>query len=234
MRHYDSRETELMDRPQPASHELELTLRELETLNRRFGGHRYARRFLARRFRSGKTYRVLDVATGGGDFPRAMVDWARAHQVQLQIDAIDASSAIVRLANQFSTSYPEIRVQVADARHYTSEDAYDLVHCSLSVHHFSAAEAVGLLKRFRALSREYVLVTDLERSVWTSVGVWLATKVFTRGRITIQDGHTSARRAFSFREFRALAKGAAWPPFGHERFLFCRQALWLPGSQRFF
>jgi hypothetical protein len=35
------------------------------------------------------------------------------------------------------------------------------------------------------------------------------------------------RRAFSFEEFRALAEAAGWENFGHQRFLFCRQAIWL-------
>ncbi len=78
------------------------------------------------------------------------------------------------------------------------------------------------------LSRGFVLVTDLERSVWTRIGVWAANALFSREKMTKTDGNTSARRAFSFREFSALAKGAAWKGFGHERFLFCRQALWLP------
>jgi hypothetical protein len=44
--------------------------------------------------------------------------------------------------------------------------------------------------------------------------------------MTQADALTSARRAFSFEEFRALAESADWHDFGHARFLFCRQALW--------
>ena len=45
--------------------------------------------------------------------------------------------------------------------------------------------------------------------------------------MTRHDARVSARRAFSFAEFRQLAERAAWTDFGHSRFIFCRQALWL-------
>jgi len=227
MRTFDCHEIELMDGPQPPSRQLTRTLRELESLNRRFGGHRYALRFMARHFRPGSTYRILDLATGGGDFPRAMVDWARERGIALEIDAVDASPAIAELAESFSADYPEITYFLGDAVSFDSGMRYDLVHCSLALHHFSTAQAVELLKRCRSLSKNLVLVTDLERRLMTSLGVGLANRFFGHSPMTCRDGATSARRAFSFREFRLLAKGAGWAQFGHQRFLFCRQALWL-------
>jgi len=98
MRVFDYHETERMDATQPISFELEETLRELEMLNARFGGHGYVRRFLQRHLRSGRSYRVLDLATGGGDFPRVIVDWARPRGIQLTVDAIDANGATLELA----------------------------------------------------------------------------------------------------------------------------------------
>ncbi|MES2570237.1 MAG: hypothetical protein V4710_09315, partial [Verrucomicrobiota bacterium] len=44
---------------------------------------------------------------------------------------------------------------------------------------------------------------------------------------TRYDGRLSAQRAFSFAEMHALAETAGWRNYGHARFLFCRQALWL-------
>jgi hypothetical protein len=37
----------------------------------------------------------------------------------------------------------------------------------------------------------------------------------------------SAARAFSFGEFRALAQRAGWKNFGHRKFAFARQAIWV-------
>jgi ubiquinone/menaquinone biosynthesis C-methylase UbiE len=226
-----SREPELMDKPQPISVELRETLRELEFLNRYFGGHRFLRRFMKAHFPRGsrKTYRILDLGTGGGDFPRVIVDWARKGRVNVKVDAVDTNSAIVDLAVRFSRSYPEISYQQGDALNFDSghDRCYDLVHCSLSLHHFDEEHAVALLRHMRELSKGYVLITDLEHGRFTTLAVALVNRLLGHQRMTIKDGDTSARRAFSFDEVNSLALRAGWTDFEHERFLFCRQALWM-------
>jgi hypothetical protein len=156
-----------------------------------------------------------------------MVDWARPRRISLVIDAIDTNAAILELARRFSGDYPEIQFLQEDARTYKPPHEYDLVHCSLSTHHFPSRDAVHLLRRSRKLSAELVLITDLRRGIFTPLGVHLANTFFQHQPMTVHDGDTSARRAFSYREFRLLAKGAGWTHFGHERFPFFRQALWL-------
>jgi SAM-dependent methyltransferase len=216
-----------MDRPQPVSAELERTLKELEFLNRHFGGHGLMRRFLKQWFRPGEEARVLDLATGGGDYPRVTAEWGRNHGVRMRIEGVDASPSIARIARIYSVGYPEIEYSVADALSFGGRGEYDLVHCSLALHHFSDGDAVALLRRCRELSRRYVLVTDLERSRFTRIAVRFANLALRHGQITCEDGNTSARRAFTFAEADTLARRAGWSRFGHHRFLFCRQALWL-------
>src|SRR4051812_39193159 len=101
-----------MDRPQPVSDELETTLRQLEFLNRHFGGHGVMRSFLKRWYRKGSDARVLDLATGGGDYPRVVADWGRQHGVRMQVDGVDASPSILRIASRMSADYPEIAYRV--------------------------------------------------------------------------------------------------------------------------
>jgi hypothetical protein len=119
---------------------------------------------------------------------------------------------------------------VGDALRFKASRFYDLVHCSLTMHHFQTQDAVDFLKRCRDLSKEYVLVTDLRRNLLTRLGVHFINSFLGHERMTRKDGDTSARRAFSYREFRMLAKGAGWDRFGHERFPVFRQALWLPAE----
>jgi hypothetical protein len=107
------------------------------------------------------------------------------------------------------------------------DGSYDLVLCSLALHHFEEEAAVQLLRRCRDLSRRYVLVSDLRRGLVASLGVYLLTTFIFREPMTRTDARLSAERAFSFREFRSLAKRAGWKNFGHANFAFARQALWL-------
>ena len=226
-RDFDPNEPELMDRPQPVSAELERDLDNLVALNRHFGSHRLLRRFLAGWLRPDRAYRVLDLCTGAADLPRVMVDWARPRGIALHIDAIDAQPATLAIAEKKSAAYPEIHFHQADVLTYDTRLRYDFVHCSLAMHHFSDENAALLLRRCRELSTRFVLVADLERSPLTTAGVWAVTAAIYRDAMTQHDGRLSARRAFSFAEMHALAELAGWKDFGHARFLFCRQAVWL-------
>ncbi len=226
-RDFDPNEPELMDRPQPVSAELERDLDNLVALNRNFGSHRLLRRFLAGWLRPDRAYRVLDLCTGAADLPRVMVDWARPRGIALHIDAIDAQPATLAIAEKKCAAYPEIHFQKSDALTYDARLRYDFVHCSLALHHFNDENAALLLRRCRELSTRFVLVADLERSPLTTAGVWAVTAAIYRDPMTRHDGRLSARRAFTFAEMHALTELAGWKEFGHARFLFCRQAVWL-------
>jgi len=226
-RRFDPHNPELMDRPQPVTPELRTDLENLVALNARFGSHRLVRRFLGAWLQPGRCYRVLDLCTGSGDIPRLMVDWARAREIVLRIDAVDANASTLQIAAEASAGYPEIRYIPADVLTYEPEESFDFVCCSLALHHFSEADAVRLLRRCREHSRHYVLVSDLERGAFTTFGVWAVTTFLHREKMTQVDARMSAERAFSFREFHLLAEAAEWPDFGHARFFLCRQMLWL-------
>jgi len=45
--------------------------------------------------------------------------------------------------------------------------------------------------------------------------------------MTRYDARLSAARAFSFKELDKLARQASWQDFGHKKFRFARQAIWL-------
>jgi SAM-dependent methyltransferase len=215
-----------MDLPQPVTAELERDLENLASLNRWFGSHRLLTHFLRRWWRPGESHRVLDLCTGAGDLPRLMVDFARANDITLRVVALDASPATIEIARRRSRSYEEIRFVEGDALTYGAAAEFDFVHCALALHHFSESDAVRLLTRCRILSRRWALASDLERSPFTTWGVWLLTALLYREPMTRHDGRLSAKRAFSFREMRALVDSAGWGSFGHARFAFCRQAVW--------
>ena len=225
-REFHADRPELMDRPQPVTRALETDLDNLVSLNRRFGSHRLVRKFLARWLNGGRCYRVLDLCTGAGDIPRMMLDWARPREITLRIDAVDANASTLEIARQHSAAYPEIHFIQDDVLKFEGGESYDLVCCSLALHHFSEDDAVRLLRSCSEHSHRWVLVADLERSPATSLAVWALTAALYREPMTRFDGRLSARRAFSFREFHALAVAAGWKDFRHARFLACRQAMW--------
>jgi len=226
-RQFDPAEPELMDRPQPVTAELVSDLRNLRQLNRHFGSYALTTYFLQRWIQPGMRLRVLDLATGSGDIPRLVVDYARKTGATVTVDAIDQQNSTLEIARGLSAGYPEIDFKQGDALLFGEEGQYDIVLSSLALHHFDEDAAVRMLERCRLVSRRFVLVSDLRRGLFASVGVYLLTALIYRDPMTKTDGRLSAARAFSFREFGSLAERAGWRDFGHRKFRFARQAIWL-------
>lgn len=226
-RSFDPAVLEMMDRPQPVSAELERDLERLRQLNRWFGSYRLILDFMRRWIKPSARMRVVDLATGSGDIPRLIADYARRIDAHLEIDALDQQPTTLEVATKLSSSYPEISYHEGNVLEWNSSGTYDIVLCTLALHHFSDGDAVRLLRRSRQLSRRFVLVSDLRRGFVLQAGVYLLTALIFREPMTRFDARLSAQRAFSFSEMRDLAVRAGWENFGHERFRFARQAIWL-------
>lgn len=226
-RQFDPAELELMDRPQPASAELARDLHNLRQLNRFFGSYRLVLGFLRRWIKPGDHIQLIDLATGSGDIPRLVVDYAREIGATVKIDAVDQQSATLEIARSLSVGYPEISFHQNNILEGQPAERYDVVLCSLALHHFSEKDAVQVLQRCRELSRRFVLVSDLRRGFLATVGVFLLTATIFREPMTRYDGRMSAARAFSFRELDGLARRAGYQDFGHAKFKFARQAIWV-------
>ncbi len=229
-REFTASEPELMDRPDASPAELAAALRSLRGLNRYFGSYRIVERFMKRWIRRGDQVRVLDLATGSADIPRLVADHARAVGARAEIVAVDFQATTIEMARQLSAGYPEISCVCADGLTFEPAEPFDIVICSLALHHFSEEDAVRLLRRARELSRRFVLISDLRRGWLLKVGVDLLTGLIYRDRMTFEDGRVSARRAFSYAELGEIARRAGWRDFGAGRFRFARQAIWLEGN----
>ena len=226
-RRFDPAVLEIMDRPQPVSPELERDLEQLRQLNRWFGSYRLVSFFMRRWIMPGARMRIVDLATGSGDIPRLLVDFARRIGAQVTVDAVDQQASTLEIARSLSSDYPEISYHAANVLEFESSYGYDVALCSLVLHHFSGDDAVKLLQRCRALSKRFVLVSDLRRGILLQMGVHMLTAVIFREPMTRFDARLSAQRAFSFREMHELAARAGWKNFDHKKFRFARQAIWL-------
>jgi 2-polyprenyl-3-methyl-5-hydroxy-6-metoxy-1,4-benzoquinol methylase len=218
---------EMMDRPQPVSAELERDLKRIRQLNRWFGSYRLICHFVRCWVKPRDNMRIVDLATGSGDIPRLIADHARKIGAKVEIDALDRQSATLEIARKLSAAYPEISYHATNILDWSPAEAYDIVLCTLALHHFSDEDAVRVLRCCRESSRNFVLVSDLRRGFLATAGVYLLTALIFREPMTRYDARLSVERAFSFSELRKLAVRAGWQNFGHGRFWFARQAVWL-------
>jgi hypothetical protein len=226
-RSFDPTVLEMMDRPQPVSAELERDLQHIRQLNRWFGSYCLVLSFIRRWIKPGGRLRIVDLATGSGDIPRLIIDYSRSIGALVEINAIDRQSATLEIARKLSGDYPEISYIDTDILEWNPAAAHDIALCTLALHHFSDEDAVKVLRRCSELATKFVLVSDLRRGFLLKAGVYILTALIFREPMTRYDARLSVARAFSFTEFNDLARRAGWKNFGHKRFRFGRQAIWL-------
>ncbi|MFG0262693.1 MAG: methyltransferase domain-containing protein [Novipirellula sp. JB048] len=205
---------ELMDDPALPRAEHELALAGLARLNRFSGvaGVMYRRLRGLARDRS-RPLRVLDVASGAGDVP---VHWARRAKregIEMQITALDISSvAIAAQQQRAAQAEVAIRSEQWDCLNQPLPSGFDVVTCSLFMHHLDEAQATFLLRSMYAATDRAVVVCDLERSRLNLGLVGLAAHLLSRSRVVHTDAVLSVQGAYRRAEFRRLAEAALGIP----------------------
>jgi len=211
-RRFDPADPEQMDRPGADPGILRDDLRNLRVINRLFGGLSAVRRNiipLLDAIGNGREIRILDLATGSADHPIALANLARVRGDTVHITAVDKNPHMVGIARERTAEYSNIAIEQQDLLRipYPSK-SFDIVLCSLAIHHFSREEAVHILQTMHRISRTGYIVNDLSRSrigAWTA---WIYTHGTTRNPMTLHDSYVSVLRAFTPDELRSIAEEA--------------------------
>jgi len=163
---------ELMDDPDLEVHRHETALRALEMVNRLSGTvGRIWRTARSLGLAEGRPLRVLDVACGGGDVVVGLRRRARRSGLPLEVDGCDRSPVAVDHALRAAAAASvEARFFRLDALTEPLPTGYDLICCSLFLHHLSRPDALRLLRGL-AGTGSAVLIQDLRR---TRLGYLLA------------------------------------------------------------
>ena len=153
--------------------------------------------------------RVLDIATGSGDIPVALQRRASRHQVDLDITATDISEQALQFASQ-RAEQAGVRIEFRPLDIFKDEIApeYDVIICSLFLHHLTDAQALRLLTQITKAARTLVLVNDLQRCRMGYFLAYAAGRIFTSSRVVHTDGPLSVQAAFTIPEVRSLAEQA--------------------------
>lgn len=196
---------ELMDSPDidPVDHQH--ALQGLARINRLSGSARMLWSPLAQLAKElGREIKILDVATGAGDLPVQLADRAERTGLRLIIDACDISETAIGHARTAAAGRPITFFQ-HDVIAEPLPVGYDVVICSLFLHHLEREDAVLLLRRMAEATGRLVLVNDLERGRLNWNLVWLTTRLLTRSHVVHVDGPLSVAAAWTVAEAQQLA-----------------------------
>ncbi len=218
---------ELMDLPGADPAELDGALRALARINRLLGGTRAVMAELAPLLAgAAPPVRILDVATGFADIPRAIVRWARRRGLPVEIECLDRNERVLDLAAAASAGYRELRFTAGDALSLPHPpESFDVAIASLVLHHLEGDGPARLLAELRRVSRRGALVNDLRRGLWPYLVTWLSLHLLCRNRFILFDGPLSIRRSFREEELSELAARAGWKGACVRRHAFFRLAL---------
>lgn len=206
---------EWMDLPGRDPVELAQTFRELALVNRLLGGTWLTIRGIERLRRDhqlGERFTLLDVASGAADIPCEISAWARRRGLNASVVATDINPEILTFAKH-PGSPDALELVTADARCLPfADDAFDIVACSLVLHHLDPDDVVRTLREMGRVASSGVLINDLIRG-WTSyIGAWSLSRILTRNQISRHDAPLSARRAYTRQELIDLCVTAGLEP----------------------
>lgn len=227
---------ELLDDPRADPEAVRAELQDIARLNRWFGGTRAVVAALKPLFGTSDVQRetgngkractLLDLGTGGGDIPRAVVAAGRRHGVQvipIGLDLIPAAAAVARRNG--------VHAVVGDGNLPPfAAKSVDVVVASQVLHHLAPAVAVRWIVELDRLARRAVVVADLYPSRLAMAGLWLAAGPLGMSGTTRRDGVLSLRRGFTVARLRSLCHAAGVRARVYRRAWARVVAVWEPSA----
>ncbi|HET9295095.1 MAG TPA: methyltransferase domain-containing protein [Gemmatimonadales bacterium] len=188
--------TELLDDLQADPDAVRLSLHNITRANRWFGGQAAAAWGIARLLGDvprGATVSLLDIGTGSGDLPHAVVRWAARRGVVLKAVGLERHPVAAALARQ--SGLPTILA--CASRLPVRRRGVDVVLISQVAHHLTPEGAAGLFQAASEIARRGVVVADLRRSALALNAFRVGARMLRFDALTIADGVTSVRRGFT-------------------------------------
>lgn len=162
------------------------------------------------------TVSVLDLGCGGGDVPLDVQRRALRAGLNMNITGYDASPTVIEYARAKAAKMSAKHRGVHEERRRKAESEvrdvfldppehrFDVVMCSLMLHHLDDAHAATLLEIMADTASRLVIVNDLVRSRLGYVAAKVALQLLSRSDIVHADGPHSVARAFRVDELQRI------------------------------
>ena len=196
-------ETEIMDDFDLQGYELQRTLKDLENINAWLGGDKVTINGIEKllqnspKDRKTKTVKIADIGCGNGAMLRKVTRWGRRKGYSFELIGIDANNHTIEIAKELSEDYNNIDFKNQNIFSDGFQDMdFDIILCTLTLHHFRDNQIVSLLNQFCSQSQIGVVINDLHRSNSAYILFKAFCSVFVNNEIARKDGLTSILRGF--------------------------------------
>ncbi|MGM0580092.1 MAG: methyltransferase domain-containing protein [Bacteroidota bacterium] len=203
---YRSEEEEIMDDLSDNSPSLYQALKELDIINHWLGGNAITLNTVKKVFKAvpQKVWQIADLGCGSGEMLLKIAKWCRSQNIKVQLHGFDANPNVIAYAEEHCKDYPEISFH---AENIFSEDfknkKFDVICCTLFLHHFPQKDLVKLLKQFK-LQSEKVIINDLHRHYFAYYSIKWITRFFSKSPMVQNDACLSVWRAFTKKDWKEI------------------------------
>lgn len=207
---YRTDETEIMDDFALEGEILRDALDKIAKINQLLGGNKLTLQgvqSLINKVSPNKEVTIVDIGCGNGDMLRALADYASNNNLNFKLIGIDANQFTINHAKELSKQYQNITYQCEDIFDDKFKDLkYDIVLCTLTLHHFKDAEIIKLVSVFNENASIGIVINDLQRSAVAYRLFQVLCFVFRLNKMSKEDGLVSILRGFKKDELEDFSK----------------------------
>lgn len=207
---YRTQETEIMDDFSLEGEELRAALDQIARINQLLGGNNLTLHGIKRLLKQtdiSKTITVADIGCGNGDMLRMLADFGRKNNLNFKLIGVDANDFTINYARNLSVEYPNIEYKCLDIFSENFKTVkYDIVLCTLTLHHFSNEEILNIITTFNKNAETGIIINDLHRSKIAYRLFELICVLFNLKKMSKEDGLVSILRGFKKNELEEFSK----------------------------
>lgn len=201
---YRTDEPEIMDDFAMEGEVLRDALDKIAKINQLLGGNKLTLKgvqYLIKSIPQSTEITIIDVGCGNGDMLRNIADFGLENELRFKLIGIDANAFTISHARKLSLNYPNISYRCEDIFDKDFKQLkYDIVLCTLTLHHFKDNEIIDLLTVFTLNSRIGIVINDLHRSSIAYRLFQALCFVFRLNDMSREDGLISILRGFKKEE----------------------------------
>ena len=207
-----SYQKELMDRDDIPFADMAQTLKELNIVNTRLGGHAITINGLRQILQPDKPLLVCEIGCGGGDNLFVIHKYCLKHKIDVHFIGIDINPECISFAKQ---QYPDLPCEWICSDYAVVDFGNtkpDIIFSSLFCHHFTDEQLVYMLQWKHRNAVAGFFINDLQRHWLAFYLIKYITRFFSRSYLVKHDASLSVARSFRKEDWQRLFREAGLAP----------------------